>query len=112
MLSSHLERGFAALGVRLKIVTQPKGTLLRVCVRQDQQGDFVQLELPRLSRKLVMLSAVHPRRKQLLLRLGSRECHAYVLVETRTQLTLRTIKRKAARLMIAGYVPVEIQRAA
>lgn len=103
MLSRDLQRCFSALGARLKVRTEPKGTLVQLALRDDAAGRYFQLVLPRLSRSLVAVLALQPRRKRLLLRLGNGERHAFALVKMEPALTIRTIKRREAkRLLIAA----------
>lgn len=102
MLSLQLQRTFAALGARLKVHTEPKESFVRLALRQDEQGDFFRLVLPRMSRRLISLLAFQPRRKRLLLRLGSGTTHAYVLVQMQPKLSLRTLKRRQAKRLMAA----------
>jgi hypothetical protein len=102
MLSSQLQRYFSALGIRLQIRTDPKGTHLRLSPRTDSRGDYLQLRLPWLSRSLVAVLAIQPRRKRLLLRLGRGKSQAYVIIEMHPDLLVRSIKRKQARQIVAG----------
>jgi hypothetical protein len=101
MLSFDLQRCFSALGARLKVRTDPKGTHLKLALREDSEGPFFKLILPRLSRNLVKIHAVQPRRKRLLLRLGNGEKYTYVLVRTSPQLQIRTLKRREAKRLLA-----------
>jgi hypothetical protein len=112
MLSQNLQRWFAALGARLHVFTQPKATRVRLCLRHDRHGPVFQLVLPMLSRSLVTLLALHPRRKRLLLRLGRGDCHTYVEVETHPRITLRKLKRRQVQLLMAGMPPRVGQEAA
>jgi hypothetical protein len=102
MLSRHLQRCFAALGARLKVRTDPKGTLVQLAVRDDAAGRYFQLVLPRLSRSLVAVLALQPRRKRLLLRLGSGDSHAFALVKMEPKMAIRALKRREARRLLVA----------
>jgi hypothetical protein len=98
MLSHRLQQHFAALGARLLVRTDPKSTLVRLALGQDARGERFELTLPRLSRHLVTVLAVQPRRQRLILKLGSGRGRKYVLVqsgETRSVRTLRTAEARA-----------------
>lgn len=112
MLSFDLQRCFSALGARLKVRTDPKGTHLKLAVREDSEGSYFKLVLPRLSRNLVKVHAVQPRRKRLLLRLGNAEKYTYVLVRTSPKLQVRTLKRREAKRLLAMPTLNERPRAA
>ena len=101
MLSFDLQRVFASLGARLKVRTDPRGTHLKLAVRADADGPFFKLVLPRLSRNLVKVQAIQPRRNRLLLRLGNVEKYTYVLVRTSPKLHIRTLKRREAKRLLA-----------
>ena len=101
MLSLELQRCFSNIGARLKIRTDPKGTHLKLALREDSEGSFFRLVLPRLSRNLVQVHAVQPRRKRLLLRLGNGEKHTYVMVRTSPKIEIRTLKRREAKRLLA-----------
>ena len=58
MLSRDLQRCFSALGARLKVRTEPKGTLVKLALRDDAAGRHFLLVLPRLSRSLVAVLAL------------------------------------------------------
>ena len=100
MLSLELQRSFSQLGARLKVRTDPKGTLIKLALRQDAKGPYFRLALPRLSRSLVQVLAVQPRRKRLLLRLGSDAKYAYVLVRMAPKMEIRTLKRREAKRLL------------
>lgn len=112
MLSFDLERSFSALGARLKVRTDPKGTHLKLALREDAEGSYFKLVLPRLSRNLVKIHAVQPRRNRLLLRLGNAEKYTYVLVRTSPKLQIRTLKRREAKRLLAMPSLKEQPRAA
>jgi hypothetical protein len=100
MLSLELQRYFSQIGARLKIRTDPKGSLLKLALREDEDGQFFLLALPRLSRNLVRVQAVQPRRTRLLLRLGNGEKYTHVLVRTSPKIEIRTLKRREAKRLL------------
>lgn len=100
MLSLELQRYFSQIGARLKIRTDPKGSLLKLAVREDEAGPYFLLALPRLSRSLVKVQAIQPRRTRLLLRLGNREKYTHVLVRTSPKIEIRTLKRREAKRLL------------
>lgn len=102
MLSRDLQRCFSALGARLKVRTDPKGTLVQLALRDDAAGRYFQLVLPRLSRNLVAVLALQPRRKRLLLRLGCGESHAFALVKMEPKMAIRALKRREARRLLVA----------
>jgi hypothetical protein len=101
MLSRDLQRCFSALGARLKVRTEPKGTLVQLALRDDAAGRYFQLVLPRLSRRLVAVLALQPRRKRLVLRLGEGGRHAFALVKMEPKMAIRALKRREARRLLA-----------
>jgi hypothetical protein len=101
MLSFDLQRCFSALGARLKVRTDPKGTLVQLALREDAAGRYFQLVLPRLSRSLVLVLALQPRRKRLLLRLGNGSKYAYALVRMSPKMEIRSLKRREAKRLLA-----------
>jgi hypothetical protein len=102
MLSQRLQQHFAALGARLLVRTDPKGTLVRLALRQDARGDLFELILPRLSRHLVTVVAVQPRRQRLVLRLGGGLRGSYVLVQPGAVRTIRVLRSAEARSLLGA----------
>jgi hypothetical protein len=100
MLSHDLQRCFSALGARLKVRTDPKGTLVQLALREDAAGGYFQLVLPWMSRSLVAVLALQPRRKRLLLRLGNGEHHAYALIKMEPKMTIRALKRREVKRLL------------
>lgn len=102
MLSRDLQHCFSALGARLKVRTEPKGTHVQLALRDDAAGRYFQFVLPRLSRRLVAVLALQPRRKRLLLHLGSGDRHVYALVKMTPQMAIRALKQREARRLLAA----------
>jgi len=96
----------------LKVRTDPKGTLVQLALREDAAGRYFQLVLPRLSRNLVLVLALHPRRKRLLLRLGNGQKYAYALVRMSPKMEIRSLKRREAKRMLATPTLTERPKAA
>src|SRR5262245_48203865 len=101
MLSRQLQQHFAALGARLLVRTDPKGTLVRLALGQDTRGERFELTLPRLSRQLVTVVAVQPRRQRLVLQMGNGTRRRYVLVQVGAAQSLRVLRSAEVRALLA-----------
>jgi len=104
MLSQQLRRCFATIGARLIVHTDPKGSVTRVSLRSDERGAYFELLLPRLSRGVVEIVAVHPRQKRLLLRVSRRSRHMYLLVRGGAPASLRAVKPAEVGAILSGEV--------
>lgn len=91
MLSLQLRRCFATIGARLRVRTDPKSESVTLVLRRDVRGSYFELALPRLTRNIVAVLAVHPRRKRILLQLTHGGRRGFVMVQMYPQPAIRAI---------------------